>query len=128
MTTYLTLQRLLQRRKIWQTILFSLLIFILFLATSPDPYPVPASDSDKVNHVLAFACLGVLACWSYPASRSTLLAGLLLAYGLGIELVQALLPHRDFSLLDLVADALGIGLGLILGIAMHPNRGFRRSR
>jgi len=38
----------------------------------------------------------------------------LLGYGLFIEAVQAWLPSRDGDILDLLADAGGIVLGLIL--------------
>jgi VanZ family protein len=33
---------------------------------------------------------------------------LLFAFGVGIEIVQYLLPHRQFSLLDMLANSLGI--------------------
>jgi VanZ family protein len=38
----------------------------------------------------------------------------LLAYGLFIEVVQSWLPSRHADVLDLVADAVGIALGLLL--------------
>lgn len=115
MTFYLTLQQCIQRPRIWQTILFPSLIFILFLATTPDPYPVPASSSDKINHIMAFSCLGGLTCWSYPRRGMSLLLALLIGYGLVIEITQAFLPFREFSLLDLLADALGAGIGVMMG-------------
>ncbi len=51
---------------------------------------------------LAWPRLSVL--WYAPA---------LLVFGLILEVVQANLPYRDFSLADLTADAVGIGLGLL---------------
>ena len=36
----------------------------------------------------------------------------LLGFGLGIEIIQAHLPYREFSLADLAADAAGIAIGL----------------
>jgi len=70
---------------------------------------LPETPSDKLDHFLAFAVLAWLADKSYPGKhwevhRSLLLLG----YGLLIELVQYFLPFREFSLLDLAADAAGI--------------------
>lgn len=114
------LQPYLRRPRLWQTILFPLLIFILFLATSASPYPVPASGSDKINHIMAFICLGGLACLSYPRLGTLLLLTLLTGYGLAIEVIQALLPYREFSLLDLLADFGGAVVGLALGrLVLH---------
>lgn len=39
---------------------------------------------------------------------------ILLAFGLQIELVQYFLPNREFSLLDVVADGIGIAMGMIV--------------
>lgn len=86
---------------------------ILFLATTSEPYPMPSSANDKVNHLLAFAELTILARLAWPQVRIAALALVVLGFGLMIEAIQFLLPHRDFSLLDLAADAAGIGLGLL---------------
>lgn len=110
--------RLIHRPWFWRTILYPLMAFILFLATSNDPYPVPSSSSDKINHVLAFAALGLLASWSYPKQDWHRLLPLLMGYGLAVEAIQAFLPHRQFSLLDLAADAFGAILGLTIGLLL----------
>ena len=49
----------------------------------------------------------------------------LLAYGLFIELVQALLPWRDFSLWDWGAD--GVGIALCVALACGLRRRFDAS-
>ena len=38
----------------------------------------------------------------------------LLALGVGLEFLQALTPHRTFDPVDMVANALGVALGLAL--------------
>ena len=66
---------------------------------------------DKVGHAVVFFLLAALAQLGYAERR--VVARLMLAllgYGLFIELVQALLPWREFSWLDWGADALGIAL------------------
>jgi VanZ family protein len=115
MPLYPKIHRLIQRPLIWRTLLFPLLIFILFLATTSQSYPMPSSASDKVNHIMAFVCLGMLLCWSYPRLFWVKSLLLLTGYGLAIEVIQAFLPYREFSLLDLLADAFGAVAGLWLG-------------
>ena len=84
---------------------------ILILATTPLSYPVVSDINDKVNHVLAFFVLALLAEFSFPEKKSSLAMILpLLAYGIAIEIIQYFIPYRMFSLFDVAADAAGIGL------------------
>jgi hypothetical protein len=71
--------------------------------------------SDKVGHAVVFFLLAALAQAGYAERR--IVARLMLAllgYGLFIELVQALLPWREFSLWDWGADGVGIALCVAL--------------
>lgn len=84
---------------------------ITILATTPLSYPVIPDVNDKFNHVLAFFVLALLADFSFPEKKFAVAMILsLLGYGLAIEIIQYFLSHRMFSLLDLAADAAGIGL------------------
>lgn len=65
------------------------------------------THADKLRHALAFGALLMLG-WLARIQPRWLLAGGLLAFGAGIELAQGLTPHRQASLGDLAADALGI--------------------
>lgn len=65
------------------------------------------THADKLRHALAFGGLLMLG-WLARIQPRWLLAGGLLAFGAGIELAQGLTPHRQASLGDLAADALGI--------------------
>ncbi len=94
-----------------RTVLALTLIAVMYLATTPVHYPVVEDINDKVNHIAAFAVLALLADLSFPRHGFWLpKALLLLAYGLGIEVIQYFLPYRTFSLLDLLADAAGVTL------------------
>lgn len=93
------------------------LLLILYLATIELSHPVMASVNDKFGHILAFVTLAFLADFSFPASRFHFQKILLLmAYGIAIEIMQYFLPNRMFSLLDMVAD----GVGILLYIVMIP--------
>ena len=83
---------------------------LLFLPMRAGPVPLP----DKVYHLLMFAALagnGVLA----EFRRGWLIAGLM-AYGVGTEVVQYLLPfHRMADYADALANFAGIVVGLVAG-------------
>jgi VanZ family protein len=96
------------------------------LALQPG-YATPARlfGSDKIEHILAFMALAVLARLGWP--RQPIWAGglILFSYGLGIEAMQATEQiGRTASVADVGADLIGIGLGF--GIVAIFNRKLRR--
>jgi peptidoglycan/LPS O-acetylase OafA/YrhL len=90
-------------------------IFAFVMAILPHPPELPGEPSDKVQHMAAFATLGVLGAWAYfETSVLQLLAGLSL-FGAMIELVQAIPAiHRDSDVKDWIADTLACGAVLLL--------------
>lgn len=74
--------------------------------------------ADKWQHALAYICLTLYFVQLLPPSARArgLLALLLLAFGIGIELVQSLLPWRSAELADVLANALGIVVGQLLAL------------
>lgn len=86
---------------------------ILYLATTSEPYPVPSSDNDKLNHLLAFLQLTIVTRLAWPGLNRLWIAFGLIAFGVTIEIVQAQLPYRTFAVADIVADAAGIAVGLL---------------
>ena len=120
---------LLRCRLLWRIALLTSIAAIVFLATTADSYPVPASSSDKVNHLVAFLELTLLTRLSWPETRAWVFAPALLLFGLALECVQAGLPYREFSLADLAADSVGITLGLLPwpGLRWAENADLRKS-
>lgn len=116
-------------RPLWRTLL--LLTIVAVCALAFDPHPPPAIDTgwDKRNHLLAFATLALLAelaFWPWRWRRARNLLGLL-AFGAFIELVQTQIPGRSGEWLDLLADGLGIVVGmLLLALALALKWGGRR--
>lgn len=91
--------------------LIGALAAITFLATTRQEYSLMKDISDKANHILAFYVLALLVDFSFPKDKLGLAKVLaLLTYGLSIEITQSFLPNRTASLLDLVADGVGIAL------------------
>jgi len=92
------------------------LVVITYLATVELGYMVFPLNYDKINHIATFLVLALLVDFSFPNSRfNTVKIFLLIAYGFSLEALQYFLPHRMFSLLDIVADSLGLlAYGLLI--------------
>ena len=91
------------------------LLVVSYLAFTPLQHETTQLVSDKLNHLAAFLVLAGLLDFSFPREEfGGAKAGVLLGYGLFIEVVQYFLPFRQFSLLDLAADALGIAAFALL--------------
>ncbi len=108
-----TLTRHPQMTRGWRALLALLLCVITWLALTPAPPRQADLGWDKLNHLAAFSALAVVAVLGRcgPYSR---IAGALLAYGGLIEALQAFIPNRSGEWADLLADAVGIALGLLL--------------
>ncbi len=100
-------------------LLYYLLIFILSSIKFQIDAGIPSLD--KGIHLVEFAILGFLLSLGFFLSFKTsprtqftwvLISGILL--GGGIEIYQYFLPVRSFEILDLVADSIGILIGLLV--------------
>ena len=77
-----------------------------------DIAPQIGSLSDKSIHFIAFAVLTLLLRFAYSITWfQTFL--LLFIYAVFIEFSQLFTPNRSAELLDIVADVIGIGIGLL---------------
>ena len=90
-------------------------IFAFVMAILPHPPELPGWPNDKIQHMVAFATLGLLSAWAYVrAPLGRLLVGLSL-YGAFIELVQAIPAlHRDSDVKDWVADTVASAIVLLI--------------
>ncbi len=100
----------------WPTVLWAFVILALTVAPShkiPEP-PDWSISADKLVHFLMFMILSLLLLfrrysngrlWNHRQLIPIIV--LLTTYGLLLEMVQLLVPGRDFSWLDLISDAMG---------------------
>jgi len=87
----------------------SALTITTYLTMTFVEYSVAENISDKLSHAIAFLMLSLFLDFSFPSSEFDWKKYLpLFLYGVMIECVQYFLPYRSFSLLDMLADALGI--------------------
>lgn len=81
------------------------LVGTLVAALLPDATAPDLGDGDKVNHIVAFATLSVLAAWAWPRTQVWRIALWLSALGALIEGLQAIpFIARDAEWADWIAD------------------------
>ena len=82
-------------------------LFALVMALLPHPPRLPGNPSDKIQHVAAFATLGLLGFYAYPRLLALRLVAALSLFGALIEIAQAIpVLHRDSDPLDWLADTI----------------------
>jgi VanZ family protein len=97
-----------------RAIFWAAALFAFVMAVLPHPPEVPGHPSDKVQHVLAFATLGLLGSFAYPAAPLLGLLFRLSLFGAAIEVVQAIpFLHRDSDVFDWLADTIAAAVVLI---------------
>ncbi|WP_353719533.1 VanZ family protein [Dyadobacter sp. 676] len=97
----------------WLIWFWSLLILVACTWPGKDLPAAPVLGFDKIVHSGLFTVWTILALIIYP-EKSRLVVALGLAYGLGLEFYQQLLPFdRTFDWWDAVADAVGVGIGYL---------------
>lgn len=108
----------------WRVLLLALLAVVSWFAFAPIAFDDRELPLDKLRHLLAFGTLAWVAAQGFGplARRRWRIAAALLAYGVFIELVQSGIPGRQASAADVLADALGIALGLLLARAFSVAR------
>ncbi|MBK5946393.1 hypothetical protein CCR83_08055 [Rhodobacter veldkampii DSM 11550] len=115
-------QKKLRRMAIGSAVTIVLAVIIAVLTLAPMPSGGPAG-SDKLYHILAFACLA----FPLPLVRPRLALWVVLgviAYGGAIEAIQPVFG-RQAEWADLLADGIGAILGAV--VARHLGLRLRRS-
>ena len=101
---------------LWLAIGWLLVAAVIYLSLTPTPPEIAVPQGDKVGHVLAYAVLMFWFVQIYERTRSRVLFALgFVLLGIGLEFVQGLTETRQFEVADMIADAVGVALGWILG-------------
>ncbi len=96
---------------------------LIWLSVIPNPPSIaPVEQGDKLEHMTAY---GLLMWWFAQIcvdvrTRRWIAAGLL-ALGIGLEYVQLWGGVREFSYLDMTADAVGIAVGWLAAPPRLPD-------
>lgn len=95
---------------LWRVCFWLCFALTSYLSLMPQEFlPSGINIWDKLSHSIAFAALALSAALGWPEKgfvRSVLIP--LLLFGILVEIIQYFVPGREFSLLDMLADAVGI--------------------
>jgi VanZ family protein len=98
-------------------LLFALLAGVVAVGCLLPAAALPLFEvSDKIQHFAAFAALGAIGALAFPGRRAiVLLAITLFAFGCLLEGLQLFVPSRQTALGDVIANSLGIVVGIASG-------------
>ncbi len=98
----------------WRLLFWSASLFALVMALLPRPPRLPGELDDKIQHIIAFAVLALLARSAYRRTRMLVLLVGLSLFGAAIEVLQTIpVLHRDGDPLDWAADTASAALVLV---------------
>ena len=106
----------------WRTVGVLLPLIVMGLALAPAFWPRPDDlrldwiEWDKLIHGITFALLALWYTGQYARSAYWRVALGLSVYGLLIEWLQSMLSYRTAEAGDLVADVIGIAIGIVIAL------------
>lgn len=101
-------------KRYFPPILWMIVIFILSSIPGSEFPKEPFSGFSVLVHLVEYSILGML--WYRVLKKKfivVLIIGML--YGISDEIHQLFVPFREFSVLDMIADAAGVIIGVITG-------------
>jgi VanZ family protein len=105
-------------RRLLRIAFYATAALVAVLSLVPSGALPPTSIGDKVEHVIAYAVLGLLGAASSERGVMRVILGLAV-FGVAIEMLQTFSPGRAPDPLDVVADIAGAGLGCGLAILLR---------
>jgi VanZ family protein len=111
-----------QLRNLWLAIGWLGVGLTIYLSLTPSPPTLDVEQGDKFQHLFGY---GLLMVWfaqlAVEPRQRWLTAGLLVALGVGLECAQSFTTWRTFSFLDMAANTVGVGIGLLLAPPRLPS-------
>jgi VanZ family protein len=109
--------------RLWRFADILILVLVLASAMSPEMWPWgrtsgPYLVSDKVMHGLTFAFLALWYTGQYSRKSYAKLAVGLLLFGVLIELCQLMVSYRSAEWGDLLADSIGVAVGMAIAMTV----------
>ena len=100
--------------RLWMTLGWAMVTAVIVGSLSPGELVRAFSLHDKMLHAGSYFLLMVWVAGLYPRNRHVLLALVLLCLGTALDVLQSGTATRQFDPRDVLANASGISLGLVL--------------
>lgn len=97
---------------------YALLVIYTYLGLTPHPENSVPVFNDLLMHFTGYAVAGISISFARPYWPLWQRAALLITYSFAIEIGQHFNPPRTFSLVDMVANSVGVLLGLCIVIIL----------
>lgn len=111
-------ERALRLKNIWRSIAYLIVLVIIMLSLIPDPEDMtPFSASDKLLHTLAYAVSMIWFGLCFKRERLFSIGAALVLLGIILEVIQGQTGYRSMSLYDIVANCVGVLIGLMLSFS-----------
>ena len=102
--------------KFWLALGWVWIANVTYLSLIPEPPGPDGPGWDKVGHTLSFMLLMLWFAQLYRSGpKKRLIALGLIGLGIAIEFAQEQTGYRQFEVADMVADGIGVAMGLLLG-------------
>lgn len=93
----------------WRLLFLAALVFAFVMAVLPHPPRLAGDPDDKIQHIIAFATLGLLGHFAFRELQALRLVTGLSLFGAVIEIVQTIPAlNRDGDIIDWAADTLTV--------------------
>lgn len=102
--------------KVWSALGWLLVAGVIVGSLVPGPTLQPVAVNDKVLHAAAYFLLMAWFAGFYRRGLYPLIAAVLVALGVGLDLLQGLTETRTFDWYDVATDAAGVAVGLVLSL------------
>ncbi len=91
--------------------------FVAYLSLTPrSSFPFNFNEIDKVYHFLIYLWLAAVPFLGFQSVKIALVGALLmLPFGIALEYAQVYVPGLVFDVADMIANGLGVALGMVLG-------------
>ena len=108
----------LRYKGIWRSIGYLIALSIIVLSLIPNPERItPFSASDKLLHVLAYAFSMFWFGLCFNRDKLLIIGAGLIILGIILEIIQGQTGYRTMNLYDIIANCLGVFIGLILSFS-----------
>ena len=97
--------------KRWLFVTILVFVGITILSLLPPKSGIEIQSNDKINHFIAYATFAFCGLSAYRGSKIGRFLLFFVGYGLFLEWMQGFVPGREQSLLDALANTLGVGIG-----------------
>ena len=97
--------------KRWLALTIIVFFGITILSLLPPKSGMEIQSNDKINHFIAYATFAFCGLSAYRGSKIGRFLLFFVGYGLFLEWMQGFVPGREQSLLDALANTIGVGIG-----------------